>query len=509
MSKFAYISILLINLPSENVLAMKRLLTPACAVLFLGTILLSPGCRRSAPKSQAEIREMIDHSQVLVSEQEFDSAMDEAIRALRAAEEAGDPALKADALCAVATIDLRAMRDAQAWNNACAAEELARTNKLDRTLCEALILKGRVCSYAGISEEASRDDEALRYLQEAYRISEEKDLPEEHILACFYLSEVYVNKNRWNATLVPEYYRLAGEFLNEGELLAAADSLTDYTRTSLVFRLRYFRQGGNLQEAAEYCEKFLFMSDPADWLSRQQIYDHLTVLFSELGETELSMENHRRYVHAMQQYIRQRADSRMQEMEDKYAYLAQTQQNQRNRQLLVVLAILFLSVLMLFVQSIRFNRRIRRQNEALARSDASKKNLLEAISSDLVDATSLPGVNEMMELARNSYSMDEEGIRKAVTETVGKSTALNDTVVDYFCKMILHRKKTVEKSGLTERELEILRLSSQGLPAARIAEMLHISPRTVTNHKQNIYAKMGVKSTPEMIFKAREAGLCS
>ena len=146
---------------------------------------------------------------------------------------------------------------------------------------------------------------------------------------------------------------------------------------------------------------------------------------------------------------------------------------------------------------------------APAKADASKKNLLEAISSDLVDVTSLPGVNEMMELARNSYAMDEAGIRSAVTETVGKSKTLNDDVVDYFCKIIMHRKKTVELSGLTERELEILRLTSQGLSAARIADMLHISPRTVTNHKQNIYTKMGVKSTPEMIYKAKEAGLCS
>jgi len=489
-------------------MAMKRFLMPACVALIISVLLPFSGCRRKTQKSPAEIRELIDRSHSLVSEQEYDAAMDVAINALTSADEAGDPTLKADALCAVAAIDLKAMRDAQAWSNACAAEELARTHKLFRTLCEALVLKGRVCSYAGISEESSRDDEALRYLQEAYRISEEKGFPEEHILACFSLSEVYVNKNRWNTVLDPEYYRLAGQFLDEGERMAAADSLIDYTRTSLVYRFRYFRQGGKLEESVDYCEKILFMSDSSDWLLRQQLYDHLTVLYSEMGETELSIENHRRYVHAMQQYIRQRADSRLQEMEDKYAYLTQARQIERTRQLLVVLVILFLSALLLFIQSIRYNRRIRRQNEALMRSDASKKNLLEAISSDLVDATSLPGMNEMMELARNSYSMDEAGIRKAVTETVGKSTTLNDTVIDYFCKMILRRKITVEKSGLTERELEILRLCSQGLSAARIAEMLHISPRTVTNHKQNIYTKMGVRSTPEMIFKAKEAGLC-
>lgn len=43
--------------------------------------------------------------------------------------------------------------------------------------------------------------------------------------------------------------------------------------------------------------------------------------------------------------------------------------------------------------------------------------------------------------------------------------------------------------------------------AAAIADTLHISPRTVANHKQNIYAKMGVKTTSEMIYKAKEEGL--
>ena len=468
---------------------------------------LAPGCRRST--SPAEVRELIDRSRQLVSEQEYDGAMDAALRALTLAGDINDPALKTDALCTISLIDLQAMRDAQAWDAACSAEVLAREYGLDRSLCEALTLKGRVCSYAGVSEESSRDDEALRYLQEAYRLSQEKGLDPEHILACFHLSEVYVNKNRWNLRLVPEYYELAGEYLNEGERIAAADSLPDLTRRSIAFRLRYLRQGGNTEDAIEYCEKYLFMSDPSDWLARQQIYDQLTVLYSDLGEPEMSVENHRRYVYAMQEYLRQKSDSRLQELEDHYAYLVKERQNEQTRRFLIALAVLFILVLLFFLQSIWYGRKIRRQNDALAKADASKKNLLEAISSDLVDVASLPGVNDMMELARNSYSMDEAGIRSAVTETVGKSTTLNDDVVDYFCKIILHRKKTVERSGLTERELEILRLTSQGMSAAKVADMLHISPRTVTNHKQNIYTKMGVKSTPEMIYKAKEAGLCS
>ena len=478
-----------------------KLLFALPALLFLSA------CRPAVMEERKDARNLLEQSRFLIAEQEFDKAMDLAIQALEEAEETGDKALNADALCTVSLVDLMATRDAQSWENACAAEKLSRSENLYRPLCEALILKGRVCTYAAISEETNRDDEALLYLSEAYEISDVHGLHREHVQACFHLSEAYVNKNRWNKVLVSEYYDRAGWYLDEGERIAAADSLTDLTLRSISFRIRYLRQGGNTEDAVNYCEKVLLMSDPSDWLTRQQIYDQLTVLYSELGQTDMSLENHRQYVYAMQRYMRQKSDSSLEELENQYAYLVKQRQIERKqRQIIILLSVIGL-LFLFYLQARLYNRKIKRQNKALEEADASKKNLLEAISSDLVDVTSLSGVNDMMDLARNSYAMNENEIRSAVEETVGKSSTLNEDVSEYFVKLIMHRKKSVEKSGLTERELEILRLSGQGLTAAAIAEMLHISPRTVTNHKQNIYTKMGVKSTPEMIYKAKEAGL--
>lgn len=47
---------------------------------------------------------------------------------------------------------------------------------------------------------------------------------------------------------------------------------------------------------------------------------------------------------------------------------------------------------------------------------------------------------------------------------------------------------------LTGRELEILRLVSQGVTGHEIADQLHISYRTLANHKTNIAQKLGVGS---------------
>jgi ATP/maltotriose-dependent transcriptional regulator MalT len=49
-------------------------------------------------------------------------------------------------------------------------------------------------------------------------------------------------------------------------------------------------------------------------------------------------------------------------------------------------------------------------------------------------------------------------------------------------------------AGLTEREVEVLRLLAQGWTDAQIAEQLVISLRTVNHHTTSLYSKLGVSS---------------
>ena len=60
---------------------------------------------------------------------------------------------------------------------------------------------------------------------------------------------------------------------------------------------------------------------------------------------------------------------------------------------------------------------------------------------------------------------------------------------------------------LSDRELEVLHLVGEGLPAREIAARLRISPKTVDNHKQRIYAKLGVQSQAHAVAVATRAGL--
>ncbi|MDQ5854360.1 MAG: LuxR C-terminal-related transcriptional regulator, partial [Chloroflexota bacterium] len=62
-------------------------------------------------------------------------------------------------------------------------------------------------------------------------------------------------------------------------------------------------------------------------------------------------------------------------------------------------------------------------------------------------------------------------------------------------------------AGLTEREVEVLRLLTQGLSYDEIANRLIISPRTVNRHLTSIYSKLDVTSRHAATRWAIEQGL--
>jgi len=61
-----------------------------------------------------------------------------------------------------------------------------------------------------------------------------------------------------------------------------------------------------------------------------------------------------------------------------------------------------------------------------------------------------------------------------------------------------------ETTMLTRRELEVLRLMAGGANTKALAERLHVSPATIRNHAQNIFAKLGVHSRLEAVAYATQ-----
>jgi len=65
----------------------------------------------------------------------------------------------------------------------------------------------------------------------------------------------------------------------------------------------------------------------------------------------------------------------------------------------------------------------------------------------------------------------------------------------------------VERLGLTERELEVVRLIAQGHSNTEIAAELFVSDATVKTHINHIFSKFGARDRSQVIVKAHQLGL--
>ena len=63
------------------------------------------------------------------------------------------------------------------------------------------------------------------------------------------------------------------------------------------------------------------------------------------------------------------------------------------------------------------------------------------------------------------------------------------------------------RTALTSRELEVLSLVGAGLTSNRVSNRLNISQKTVENHKQRIFAKLGVQNQAHAVSIAMRTGL--
>jgi two-component system response regulator NreC len=61
--------------------------------------------------------------------------------------------------------------------------------------------------------------------------------------------------------------------------------------------------------------------------------------------------------------------------------------------------------------------------------------------------------------------------------------------------------------GLTDRQQEVLAMLAEGATNAEIAEKLHISPKTVASHRENIMQKLNLHSRTELVKYAIRKGL--
>jgi DNA-binding NarL/FixJ family response regulator len=102
---------------------------------------------------------------------------------------------------------------------------------------------------------------------------------------------------------------------------------------------------------------------------------------------------------------------------------------------------------------------------------------------------------------------DEQEIKEAITCCAKGEKYFCKQIIDVLLEKEISTKDDCETGGITERELEIIKLLVSGKRPKEIADILHISIFTVNTHKKNIYKKLGITHFYELAQYAFKTGI--
>lgn len=108
--------------------------------------------------------------------------------------------------------------------------------------------------------------------------------------------------------------------------------------------------------------------------------------------------------------------------------------------------------------------------------------------------------------ARGYLSKDEavervvEAVERVLDGRIYLSPEMTDRLLTLTVGQSGGRDEPLER--LSDRELEVFRLVGQALSSTEIGERLHVSPKTVDSHRENIKKKLGLKSHGELLRRA-------
>jgi len=107
---------------------------------------------------------------------------------------------------------------------------------------------------------------------------------------------------------------------------------------------------------------------------------------------------------------------------------------------------------------------------------------------------------------------EEEHLVRAVRDVASGKRFLSPPVTESAIEAYIVQIKASQldlHETLTTREREVLQLAAEGRLATEVAAHLHISHRTVENHRANLMRKLGLKHQTDLVRYALRHGLIS
>lgn len=119
-------------------------------------------------------------------------------------------------------------------------------------------------------------------------------------------------------------------------------------------------------------------------------------------------------------------------------------------------------------------------------------------------------IMRVLEYGVNNYILkqcDKDEFINAVYSTIKGERFLCGKVIDAVLDKQQYRDEHCEPTVLSKREVEIVKLISEGLTNGEIADKIFLSVHTVSTHRKNILKKLNLKKSAELVAYAMKTGM--
>ncbi|KYP16283.1 response regulator transcription factor [Flavihumibacter sp. CACIAM 22H1] len=116
-------------------------------------------------------------------------------------------------------------------------------------------------------------------------------------------------------------------------------------------------------------------------------------------------------------------------------------------------------------------------------------------------------VKKMMEAGACGYLLKNSGKKEMVTAIREVAAGMHYLSFEVAQLMKTATRQEQQYPLLTRREKEILKSVCEGFTNAQTAERFHLSIDTIDTHRKNLYAKLQVNNTAQLMRRALELGL--
>lgn len=100
-------------------------------------------------------------------------------------------------------------------------------------------------------------------------------------------------------------------------------------------------------------------------------------------------------------------------------------------------------------------------------------------------------------------------LKAAIEAIVTKGFYYSEMVTGRLMRSIIDEpgQEKIEEDKLTEREVEFLKLAATEMTYKEIADQMHLSPRTIDGYRDDLFAKLSIKSRVGLVIYAIKNGI--